>query len=83
MVRFGKINPYENFGSWWFTILNNEKKYFETLAILQSTRHYVIQETTHNEKKLLKRLELLLMQWSALKTKTTINTSFYYKYIED
>ena len=34
-------------------------RYFETLSILLSTQSYVILETTHNEKKLLKRLELL------------------------
>ena len=51
MGRFAKINPYENFGNWWFTILNHEKlilakinllKVFETLSIFLSTQNYVI-----------------------------------------
>ena len=65
MIRFKKINPYGNFGNWLFAILNDD---FETLFIFISARNCVMLETTHSEKKIVK------------KTKTTINTL---KYIED
>ena len=75
MVTFVKISPYENFGNWWFTILDHKKPVLAKINLLKvfwSTFHvlinsnYVILETIRNEKKTVKT------------TKTIINTLFHF-----
>ena len=75
MVRFVKISPYENFGNWWFTILDHKKPVLAKINLLKvfwNTFHILINSKLCNTGD--------YSQWkkTVKTTKTIINTLFHF-----